>query len=160
MWQLVQEQKDLGFFSSFWFSEDLQLVQLVAAQLLSSCMGMPPRRPKHTTWSLLQARQRTVLCLPRHQCLSHELSQGLFLPMVMTVTLKLWFCKAYIKHLSTVLCAKQIGIIYISSSQKSQTAPNVPVSSSVAKKEWNNNRRSLAQFLDLAVASFVTWGNL
>lgn len=32
----MQEQKDWGFFIFFWFSEVLQLVQLVAAQLLNS----------------------------------------------------------------------------------------------------------------------------
>lgn len=70
--------------------------------------------------------------------------------MVMTVTLDLCFYKVSLKHSSIDFYAKQNwNNLHFQHCQKSQTAPDVPVSSSVAKKEWNYEMRSLFPFLDL-----------
>lgn len=56
--------------------------------------------------------------------------------MVMTVTLELCFYEAYIQHSSMVKAGE--NNLYFQPSQKSHTALNVLVSSSVAKKERKN----------------------
>lgn len=123
------------------------LSQLVSVQLPSSMgsMSTPLMWPKHFTCCLLQD---LGLC-PRFLWLSHKLSQGLIALMVMTVTLELCFYEAYIQHSSMVKAGE--NNLYFQPSQKSHTALNVLVSSSVAKKQRKNEWGQLAQFPDQVV---------
>lgn len=68
--------------------------------------------------------------------------------MVMTVTLKLCFYSLHKALIHGPPCKAGWNNLYFQHNQKSHIAPNVPASSSVAKKERKNEQ---AQFPDLAL---------